>query len=1006
MYRKRPIDNPGSVIATDFDDRLDRPIDPVAITAKQQQFNDDLKQERLAQALREQIAIRKCTNEKCPADQCLCNFSEQFHPQYTPQSGDLGFNLQGSTTSEISDKHMSTKETNPAEQGFPLIASPKPRSPIRVDELEFNALINTGKTFPIPSETSERIGPERKHAEPELRRDRFRHSEIFELSSEPLAQSNTIGKHPSSTRPPSPSRSPSKPKRPITSLDKPIRPSPPITTSRSKLHKAKFTLSVPSSPISQWSASERNFSFRSNAPSPSIGTPAKPVISPTSESELEYVTDHSVKSIDSTDTIVPAYPSAPPPNQLQLQEQRRENPMDINSRSPSRMDTEPLPIPLPLEASLLNMSTPNPELDRTQVPMIPLTRSHKRTFPQMEERFLYPEKYEIGEGNHTLASTAFKGRKRQDIDFAKDSIPEAMQRISEVLDTQSFKQSLSAIDNGDKEGLAINALPKGEENFLEYIPIPENPKSQEDFQKVFINTAKAVNTLLTYHNMTHKRLEFGLSQNIVQGVLQGLLSQDALSIHKGIELMYDNFAIMTRSVDSTDDGVCLNSDYIEAVFKRQKDSMEQQKTCLDSIGNSITEFKNSWNNNFPRMAELEEAVLDVQRLISKLVKGKQPEQPETQQIPSFASLHPRTTIQHTCNAQASPEIMDGIKTMTNTINSMASQMATMQSTISKMEKQLSGKNIQTITPPMTQQAPQPPQQPAHTFVPRTPTPRVQTPRPQTPSPPTLVQGPPPVNNGKKPDNRRKGKAELYTDQFGNACNADLSVGANWFIRAVQTAPDIQIHYWCNVINAGNWGYLNEKGFPSRCLPDLEISCKRNFILLSIMRAFDSQNGCHRFLIPPNNRIDTTDTHEMCNFYTWTFFSGIGENPLIRRGRISPAYYPGWTPEHVKILLDQRSKNGQPQQKPKTVSFAQAVSQNQPTQNQPQSQTNTFSQPMGAQPFFTPTPLPPAPISNGAEFDNNSVYFEDVYGCQGHSSLDAPSELNPPQRIPSPLLLHY
>ena len=27
-------------------------------------------------------------------------------------------------------------------------------------------------------------------------------------------------------------------------------------------------------------------------------------------------------------------------------------------------------------------------------------------------------------------------------------------------------------------------------------------------------------------------------------------------------------------------------------------------------------------------------------------------------------------------------------------------------------------------------------------------------------------------------------------------------------------------------------------------------------------------------------------------------------------------------------------------------------------------------------------------------------------CQGHSSLDAPSELNPPQRIPSTLLPHY
>ena len=195
--------------------------------------------------------------------------------------------------------------------------------------------------------------------------------------------------------------------------------------------------------------------------------------------------------------------------------------------------------------------------------------------------------------------------------------------------------------------------------------------------------------------------------------------------------MYDNFAIMTRSVDSTDEGVHLNNDYIEAVFKRQKTAMEQQKTCLDSIGNSITEFRTSWNNNFPRMAELEEAVLDVQRLVSKLVKGKQPEK-EAQQIPTFTSLHPQTTIQHSCNAQASPEIMEGIKTMTNTISSMASQMATMQSTISKMEKQLSGKSIQTITPPMTQQPSQPPQQPAHTFIPRTPTPRVQTPRPKTP----------------------------------------------------------------------------------------------------------------------------------------------------------------------------------------------------------------------------------------------------------------------------------
>ena len=207
--------------------------------------------------------------------------------------------------------------------------------------------------------------------------------------------------------------------------------------------------------------------------------------------------------------------------------------MDINSRSPSRMDTEPPSIPLPLETSLLNMSTPNPELDRTHDPLIPRTRTSRKTFPQMEERFLYPERYDVGEGSHTLASTAFKGRKSKDVDFAKESIPEAMQRISEVLDTQAFKQSLSAIDNGDEEGLAINALPKGEENFLKYIPIPENPKSREDFQKVFINTAKAVNTLLTYHNMTHKRLEFGLSQNIVQGAL-GYLAKTLYQSIKGL----------------------------------------------------------------------------------------------------------------------------------------------------------------------------------------------------------------------------------------------------------------------------------------------------------------------------------------------------------------------------------------------------------------------------------------------------------------------------------------
>ena len=401
------MDNPGPVITTELDDRLDRTTDPVAIAVAQIRFDDDLKQECTAQHIQHQIDIRRCLNQSCPMDECNCRTNKQFRPQFEPQPGDLGYNPKGITPEILDNK--STKDTIPVEQGCLSITSPKPISPIRVDALEFNALINVNNDFPIPYEASNKVGPECEHAEADLRRDCNRSSHLFERTFDALEPSNTIGKRASNTRPPSPSHSPSKPKCPITSLDKPIRPSPPITTSRTKLHKAKFTLSVPSSPISQWSESERNFSFRSNAPSPSIGLAAKPSISPTSESELEYVTDHSVKSIDSTDTIVPIHPSPPPPNQLQLQEQRGENPMDINSRSPSRMDTDPLPIPLPLEASRINMLTPNPELDKNQVPMKPQSQFKSRTFPQMEEHFLYPERYDIGEGGHALASSAFRG---------------------------------------------------------------------------------------------------------------------------------------------------------------------------------------------------------------------------------------------------------------------------------------------------------------------------------------------------------------------------------------------------------------------------------------------------------------------------------------------------------------------------------------------------------------------------------------------------------------------
>ena len=59
------------------------------------------------------------------------------------------------------------------------------------------------------------------------------------------------------------------------------------------------------------------------------------------------------------------------------------------------------------------------------------------------------------------------------------------------------------------------------------------------------------------------------------------------------------------------------------------------------------------------------------------------------------------------------------------------------------------------------------QQPViNTFILRVPTPRAQTPTP------IHNNQPPPIPMNTKP-NRRKGRSELYEDQFGNACNTDI-----------------------------------------------------------------------------------------------------------------------------------------------------------------------------------------------------------------------------------------
>ena len=118
---------------------------------------------------------------------------------------------------------------------------------------------------------------------------------------------------------------------------------------------------------------------------------------------------------------------------------------------------------------------------------------------------------------------------------------------------------------------------------------------------------------------------------------------------------------------------------------------------------------------------------------------------------------------------ASPEILEGFKSLNNTINSLVAQVASMRSSMDKMEKQLAGKSIPTISTTQTQG-------PTRHTPQRTITPRPQTPRPSTPIPTQQAQGPPPpppANLNSKPKGA-PGRPELYEDQAANAFIADLT----------------------------------------------------------------------------------------------------------------------------------------------------------------------------------------------------------------------------------------
>ena len=601
--------------------------------------------------------------------------------------------------------------------------------------------------------------------------------------------------------------------------------------------------------------------------------------------------------------------------------------------------------------------------------------------------YLYPEEYDVRNGPHWVARKIFNGRGKDEVLFTKDCIEEVAQDSKKIQQLQSFKDSIQAIDVGDSDGRAINAphnyqraqsaplLDRVEEHesarlSIEYVTIPAG-RSHEEIQKVVIDSAMAINTMLLNKQKTLRRLEYSISQNIVQSAIQGLVSQDAQSIHKGISKMFDNFSIMTRAVEGSEEQTRLNNDYAVNTHKHQKAMLEKFKTLYKTLD----------LNSQQCFAEIEKALLHQNRLIIELSTTQRLIQTQTnsqsvQPAPSLSSLHPQTVISHTCNANASPEILEGIKTLTNTVSSLAAQVTSMRSSMDKMEKQLAGKSIPTITtgPVITTQN-QGPARPQRTITPRPPTPRPSTPiQTHSSQGPILTQQPPPQINPNTKPKGAPGRPELYEDQAPNAFIAELSQGANWFLERAIKAPDDQIHSWARVLSATNWGYLSQNGFPLLCKPTLEVRCKWNFIILSIMRAFDSYQGCHKFLVPPNHPVPTTDVDEMCNYYTFTFSSGL-RLPPTRRGRISPSYYPGWKPEEVKAKLDHNAKMRNPKsnlypqnQQSKAVSFANMAA-GKTTNDIPKVLQKQKSQIDWA-------------ADNGridSDFGNNEVFYQDLYG---------------------------
>ena len=544
------VDDPGTPVNTDPNDLEDRrPSDNATRSLLPTSEAFDL--------VRQGMTAPPNLNPCCYRQEVDCNCNIQIQPPVVPPPVDLGYGRispeKRRTLEEFTNNHKAAREAailkGSSLTAIPL-ASPKPCSPTGHKDPEGNSrsvmlsdtpfehqfTFDNHFSYPMPDISSNtKLGPilnksnlvDREH-EKSLRQHRHSglHLRVYDDPKIARSTSNTPISSPSIT-------SPSKLKRTNTAMEKSSK-FPYTNVTRNKRHKAKQSikdnsLSLPSSPIaSNWSESIRGTPLPHPSPIPSAVDNSVIDISSgeSTTSELDYTSDNTIRQ-----------PSPPPPNQLQI-------------------------APVQMDSSLKNFTTPNPETYST--PNADMDVSSPQ-ITSIHRDYLYPEEYDVGNGPHWVARKIFNGRGKDEVLFMKDCIEEVAQDSKKIQQLQTFRDSIQAIDAGDEDGRAINTphnyqraqsvpLPdKPDEHesarlSIEYVTIPVG-RSHEEIQKVVIDSAMAINTMLFSEQKTLRRLEYSISQNIVQSAIQGLVSQDAQSIHKGISKMFDNFSIMTRAVE-------------------------------------------------------------------------------------------------------------------------------------------------------------------------------------------------------------------------------------------------------------------------------------------------------------------------------------------------------------------------------------------------------------------------------------------------------------------------